>query len=235
VRVTRRADMASNQILARLPEKEARRLLPHLRFVALRLKQALYRPGDAIRDVYFPQDAVISMIAPMDDGRSVEVTLIGREGMLGVRAILAGKTYWYSSVVQIPGGSLRIDAKVLQREFKRGGVLQDRLLHYISYLLVQTSQTAACNRVHRLEQRLARWLLMARDRVQQDEFPMTHEFLSEMLGTSRSEITSAAGMLRKFGVIRYARGRMTILDRKALESVACECYHILHDELYGPP
>jgi CRP-like cAMP-binding protein len=228
-------DLSGNEILARLPQREARRLLPHLRFVALRLKQVLYRPGDPTYYVYFPQDAVISMIAPMDEGRSVEVTLIGHEGMLGIRSILAGQTYGYTSVVQVPGGCLRIDAKVLQSEFRRGGALQDRLLRYTSYLLVQTSQMAACNRVHRLDQRLARWLLMAHDRVRQDEFPMTHEFLSEMLGTPRSEVTAAAGVFRRSGVIRYGRGRMTIVDRPALESAACECYRVLHDELYGPP
>jgi CRP-like cAMP-binding protein len=227
-----KVDMSTNQILARLPEKESKRLLPHLQFVSLRLKEVLYRPGEPIQYAYFPQNAVLSMIAPMDDGRSVEVTLIGHEGMMGIRAILGAETHWYDSVVQIPGGCLRIDAKVLQTEFRRGGVLQERLLHFINYLLVQLSQTAACNRIHRLEQRLARWLLMAHDRVKQDEFPMTHEFLSSMLGAPRSEVSIAAGALRKSGVIRYARGKMTIVDRKGLQSAACECYQILHDELY---
>jgi CRP-like cAMP-binding protein len=228
-----KVDMSTNQILERLPARESKRLLPHLQFISLPLKERLCRPGEPIQYAYFPQNAVLSMIAPMDDGRSVEVTLIGQEGMLGFRAIMGAKTHWYDCVAQIPGGCLRIDAKVLQTEFRRGGVLQDRLLHYISYLLVQTSQTAACNRIHRLRQRLARWLLMTHDRVKQDEFPITHEFLSEMLGTPRSDISIAAGTLRKAGAIRYARGRMTIVDRKGLESAACECYQILRDELYN--
>ena len=227
-----KVDMSANQILARLPERESKRLLPHFQFVSFRLKEVLYRPGEPIQYAYFPQNAVLSMIAPMDDGRSVKVTLVGREGMLGIRALLGAETHWYDSIVQIPGGCLRIDAKVLQTEFRRGGVVQERLLHYISYLLVQLSQTAACNRVHRLEQRLARWLLMAHDRVKQDVFPITHEFLSDMLGTPRSEVSIAAAALRKSGAIRYARGKMTIVNRKGLQSAACECYQILHDELY---
>ena len=227
-------DASKNQILAHLPAREAKRLLPHLRFVSLRLKQVLYQPGEPIGDVYFPHDAVISMIAPMADGKSVEVTLIGPEGMAGLRAILAGKTYWYVSVVQIAGLCLKINGKVLEAEFKRCGVLHERLLHYTSYLLAQTSQLAACNRVHRLEQRLARWLLTARDRVKRDQFEMTHEFLSEMLGTPRSEVSRATGALRKAGLIRYGRGTLTILDSEALESVACECYQVLRQELYGP-
>jgi CRP-like cAMP-binding protein len=227
-----KVDMSTNRILARLPAKESKRLLPHLQFVSLRLKEVLYRPGEPTQYAYFPQNAVLSMIAPMDDGRNVEVTLVGQEGVLGVRAILGVETHWYDSIVQIPGGCLRIDAKVLQTEFRRGGVLQARLLHYVSYLLVQLSQTAACNRIHRLKQRLARWLLMSHDRVKQDEFPITHEFLSDMLGTPRSEVSIAAAALRKSGVIRYARGKMTIVDRQGLQSAARECYQILYNELY---
>jgi len=173
------------------------------------------------------------MIAPMDDGKSVEVILIGQEGMLGLRAMLGGRTYRYNSVVQIPGNCMRIQAKVLQAEFDRCGVLQKRVLIYTRYLLAQTTQMAACNRVHRVEQRLARWLLMAYDRVKRNEFPMTHEILSAMLGTPRSEVTIAAGAFRRSGFLRYGRGKITILDRKGLESVACECYQILHEELYS--
>lgn len=228
-----KAEMSRNRIMAHLPDRESKRLLPHLQFVPLRLGQVLYRPGEPIRYVYFPLDAVVSVIAPLDEGKSVEVTLIGPEGMLGLRAILEEKTHWHISVAQIEGGCLRIDANVLRAEFNRAGTLHQRLLQYTSYRLVQTAQLAACNRVHRLKQRLARWLLMTHDRTKHDEFPMTHEFLSEMLGTSRAEISSAAGALRRSGVVHYQRGRMTILDRKALESTACECYRVLRDELGG--
>jgi CRP-like cAMP-binding protein len=229
--VAPKAAMSKNRILARLPDRESKRLLPHLEFVPLHLKQVLSRPEEPISYVYFPLDAVISMVAPLDEGKRVEVTLIGPEGMLGIRAILEGKSYWYISVVQIEGGCLRMKARALRTQFKRSGVLQERLLQHTSYLLVQTAQLAACNRVHRLQQRLARWLLMTHDRAQREKFQMTQEFLSEMLGTSRSEVSAAAGVLLRSGVIHYERGRMTILDRKALESVACECYHVLHEEL----
>ncbi|MGH9407729.1 MAG: Crp/Fnr family transcriptional regulator [Terriglobia bacterium] len=231
MRASSREEISRNHILARLPERELKRLLPHLRSVAFPLKKVIYRPGERIRYVYFPQDSVVSMIAPMDDGRSVEVNLIGREGVVGVRAILTRRTYRHDSVVQIAGGCLRISAALLRAEFKRGGVLQDRLLHYTSYLLVQTEQTAACNRVHRIEQRMGRWLLMTRDRVQRDDFAMTHEFLAEMLGAARSEVTIAAGSLRRSGIIQYQRGRVTILNRKGLERAACECYRILYSEM----
>jgi len=230
---SRKLDLSKNQILSGLPEKETRRLLPHLRFVSHKLKETLYDPGEPIRYVYFPLDTVLSMLASMNDGKSVEVTLVGQEGMLGVRAMLGGKTYWHACIVQIPGDCLRMSAKVLQAEFKRGGVLQERLLHYFGYLLVQASQVAACNRLHRLEQRLVRWILMTHDRVKRDVFPITHEFLSEMLGSRRSEVTGAAGALRKAGYIRYARGTMTILNRKGLEAVVCECYQTLYSELYS--
>lgn len=226
-----KAAISKSRILSRMSEGESKRLLPHLRFVALRLKQVLYRPGEPIRYAYFPLDAVVSVVAPLDEGRSVEVTLIGPEGMLGLRALLTGKTHWNIAVVQVEGGCLRIDAKVLRAEFKRAGALQDEVLHFASYLLIQTAQMAACNRVHRLKQRLARWLLMTHDRAKHDEFPMTHEFLSEMLGTPRSEVSAVADAFRKSGIIFYKRGRMAILDRKALEAEACECYQVLREEL----
>ena len=228
---TPKAAMSKNWILARLPEAESKRLLPHLQFVPLHLKQVLYRPEEPIRYIYFPLDAVVSMVVPLNDGKQVEVILIGPEGMLGIRAILEGKSYWYISVVQIEGGCLRINAEVLRAEFKRARVLQERLLHHTSYLLVQTAQLAACNRVHRVKQRLARWLLMTHDRAKHDEFPITQEFLSEMLGTPRSEVSAATGALRRSGIIQYERRKMTILNRKALEGVACECYYILREEL----
>lgn len=233
MRAVTKAEVSKNRILAQLPEREYKRLQPHLRLLPLRLKQVLYRPGEQIPYVYFPLDAVVSMIAPLDDGKSVEVTLIGPEGMLGIRAILEGKTHWYVSVVQVQGTCLRIDAAVLRAEFKRARVLHELLLEYTNYLLVQTAQMAACNRAHRLKQRLARWLLMTQDRAKHNEFPMTHEFLSEMLGTPRSEVSAAAATLRHSKIVHYQRGIMTILDRKALEAVSCECYHVLREELPG--
>ena len=228
------SDLAKNQILAALPEEESKRLLPHLRSVSLSLGQLLYQPEDLIRHLYFPLDAVISSLASMEDGKSVEINLTGDEGLLGLRAVLGAKVSGYVAVVQVPGRALKIEADLLGAEFRRGGVLQDRVLRYTRYLLFQVSQTAACNRVHRLEQRLARWLLMVHNRAKRDEFPITHEFLSHMLGTPRSEVTIAAGILRKAWLIRYWRGRMTILDRQGLESASCECYRVVSNELKHP-
>jgi len=230
-----KVDLSKNRILAALPEEESSRLRPHLQLVSCSLGKVLWMRGDPVRYLYFPQDAVAALLASMDDGKSVEVALTGAEGLLGIWALLGAEKYWYLAVVQVPGSFLRIHAEVLRAEFERGGVLHHQLLRYTRYLLAQISQTAACNRVHLLQQRLARWLLMLQDHAKGNEFPITHEFLSQMLGTPRSEVTLAAGMLRNLGLIRYARGKMAILDRQGLEAAACECYQIVTDELNDPP
>jgi len=211
-------------MLAGLPAEELKRLLPHLHAAPLPLGHVLYESGQTIDYAYFPDDAVISLLASLENGRSVEVTVIGNEGVLGVRAALGGNVSVNAAVAQIPGASWKIKAEVLRAEFKRGGALQERLLRYTLSLMAQISQTAACNRVHLLEQRMARWLLMVVDRTQRLEFPITHDFLAHMLGTPRSEVTLAAGIFRKAGLIHYTRGKIKILDRQALEKVACECY-----------
>jgi len=217
-------DLSQNSILANLPKGISQRLLPHLEFADLRYEKVLFEAGGPLRYVYFPQNSVVSMLVSMENGATVEVGMIGHEGMVGIHALFGQKTTEYSAVVQIPDGCLKMKADVLFAEFKRGGVLQDRLLEYTSRFLSQVSQTAACNRVHHLEQRLCRWLLMVRGWVKGDSFPITHEFLSHMLGTPRSEVTLAAGILRKSGFIRYGRGRINILDLKGLQAASCECY-----------
>ncbi len=219
-----------NQILAALPAKEIKRLQPRLERVVFRSNDIVYRPGEAAGYVYFPEDAVISLVANLADGRSVEVNLTGNEGLLGMRVVLGAKNYWYTALAQIPGSCLRVDAETFKAEFRRGGALQLQTLHYLRYLLVQVSENAACNRVHRVKQRLARRLLMIQDRVQKDEFPMTHESISYMLGTPRSEVSLAAEALRRSGIINYARGKVTILNRRELESASCECYQVIHKE-----
>ena len=198
--------------------------------VSLRLNAYVFRAGDPLHYVYFPQDAVTSLVASLEDGRSVEVSLTGSEGILGIPSILGRSTYWYSALVQIPGSCLRIEAEMFNAEFQRGGALQDRTLRYLGYLLTQVSQNAACNRVHRVKQRLARRVLMIQDRVRKDEFPMTHEVFAAMLGAPRSDVSIAADGLRKSGIIDYARGRVTILSRQELELACCECYRIIHRE-----
>ncbi|OFV94260.1 MAG: hypothetical protein A3I78_02540 [Gammaproteobacteria bacterium RIFCSPLOWO2_02_FULL_56_15] len=226
--------LSQNQILAALSREETKDLLPSLELISLRPGEILYRPGAPMRYVYFPLNSVVYLLASMGGGRTVEVNLIGEEGMLGLRAVLGAKTSGKLAAVHIPGSCLRIKANVIQAQFKRCGGLHDRLLRYTRYLLCQISQTAACNRGHLVEQRLARWLLMVHDRAKKDEFPITHALLSDMLGTPRSEVTLAAGMFRKADIVRYVRGRITILNRRKLESTACQCYRIVSDELDHP-
>ena len=222
---------SGNWILASLPKEEIEHLQPHLESVPVRLNEIIYSVGDPVRYCYFPENCVISLLIVMQNGETVEVCMIGREGLVGVLEILGAGRSSNLVLVQVPGNCWRIRRDTLYREFKRGGILHDRMLRYTRNVLAQISQTAACNRVHRLEQRFCRWLLIAHDRAQRDRFPMTHEFLSHILGTPRSEVTLAAGVLRKAGYIQYQRGQITILDRKGLESAACECYQILQHNL----
>ena len=219
-----KAEPPRNRLLAGLPAEEMKRLRAHLEFVHTPLRTVLYEAEQQADYAYFPDDAVISLLAVLESGKTVEVTLIGNEGVLGIHAALGGTMAVHAAVAQVPGSCWKIKADVLRTEFQRGGVLHERLLDYTLSLLAQLSRTAACNRVHLLEQRMARWLLMAYDRTQRQEFPMTHEFLSHMLGSPRSEITLAAGSLRKAGLIHYSRGKIKILDPQGLQSRACECY-----------
>jgi CRP-like cAMP-binding protein len=212
-----------NRLLAGLPADEMKRLRPHLEFFPTPLRAVLYEAEQDAVYAYFPEDAVISLLAVLESGKSVEVTLIGHEGVLGVPSALGAKTTLHTAITQVPGSCLRIQSDILRAEFRRCGLLHDRLLGFTLSLLIQVSQTAVCNRVHFLEQRMARWLLMACDRSERQEFPMTHEFLSHVLGSPRSEISLAAGSLRKAGLIHYSRGTIKILDPLGLRSRACEC------------
>jgi CRP-like cAMP-binding protein len=221
---------SNNKILNGLPPDALKRLAPGLERLALDSSETLFHPGESVRYVYFPEEAVISMVANMADGKSVEVRLTGAEGVAGIGALFGAKAHWYTAIVQIRGSCRRMEAERFNAEFRRGGAMQARTLAYIRYALVQIAQNAACNRVHRVKQRLARHLLMLQDRVQENEFPTTHESLSYSLGTPRSEISVAAESLRKAGIIGYARGKVSILRRERLVSAACECYEIIHRE-----
>ena len=220
-----------NKILGHLPPDDLKRMAPGLELVAFDATETLFRAGETLHYVFFPEDSLISLIASMADGKSVEVRLAGAEGVLGIGAILGAKVHSYTAIVQIRGTCRRLEAEKFNAEFRRGGVLESRTLAYLHYTLVEIAQNAACNRVHRVKQRLARRLLMIQDRVEKNEFPMTHESLSDSLGTPRSEISLAAASLRKAGIIGYARGKVTILRRERLVSSACECYEIIHREL----
>jgi CRP-like cAMP-binding protein len=219
-----------NRILASLPAGEMERLLPHLKLVTLDYKQVLYEPHKAIRYSYFPEDSIISMVTTVIDKTVVEVGLAGREGMVCVATFLGANSQPHQGIVQVGGRAMRMKAGVLQEEFKRGGKLQDLLLRYTQAHLVQIAQTSVCNRLHALEARLCRWLLMIHNRVDGDEFLLTQDIISMMLGAQRTGITDAAGGLQKKGIIRYSRGRIEVLDRRELEETSCECYWIVREE-----
>jgi CRP-like cAMP-binding protein len=225
--------LSTNRILAVLPAEEVKFLPRALERITFGSNDVVFRPGATARYVYFPEGAVISLLASMEDGRSVEVSVTGAEGILGVHEILGGSSYRYSGLVEIAGPCLRMEMEPFKAEFGRGGMLHARTLRYLRYLLVQVSQMAACNRLHRVKQRLARRLLMIQDRVRKSEFPMTHEALACALGTPRSEVSFAAEALRRFRIIDYERGQVTVLSRKKLESMSCECYGVIHREFLG--
>jgi CRP-like cAMP-binding protein len=219
-----------NQLLAALPAKDYKRLLPHLEPVRLPFMEVLYESGDAIEHVYFPNDGLLSLLVVMKDRTLREIGVIGREGMLGVAVALGMKATPNRALIQLPGSAMRMKADTLRDELKRGGALQDVLQHYAHSLFTQVSQSAACASAHTLNKRLSRWLVMTHDHAPGDEFEMKHEFLAMMLGATRSVVTRAAGLLQDEKIIRYTRGQMTILDRSRLEATACECYAVVKAE-----
>lgn len=224
------ANRPANQILTALPNEEYQRLAPYLEEVSLGLGDVLHEPFETVEQVYFPTDGLVSFVALMEDGSTAEAGLIGREGMVGLAAILGGKSTVNQALVQIAGNALRMDAGVLEAEFARGGALQRLLLLYTQALLAQVSQSAVCNALHTLEQRCARWLLSAQDSTEKEVLPLTQEFIAKMLGTHRPGVTEIAGKFSRIDLIQYSRGRITILNREGLESVSCNCYNIIKDE-----
>jgi len=214
----------SNRLLSALPPAEYERLAPHLELVALAPGKILHNAGDVVRHAYFLKGGVASLLSTTEDGRTIEVGMIGNEGMTGISIILRSRIAPYQVMVQLAGNALRIRGDILREEFNRGGKLQDLLLRYAHSLLIQVAQSAACNRFHTVEERLCRWLLVSRDRVQTHTLQLTQEFLSHMLGGPRTSVTAIAGSLQKEGLIKYSRGRITILSRDGLKAASCECY-----------
>lgn len=231
-----KSELIQNKILAGLPAKEYARLLPHLTAVSLPLGEILYKTEDRIEYVYFPNSGVVSFVAHMKEGASIEVGLAGSEGMVGLPILFGDDVSQNEAIVQIADGAMRMKASVLTEELKRDGELHPLLMRFALALMKQVSQTAACNRNHHVAERLARWLLTCHDRVHGDELKLTQEFIAEMLGTRRSGVSEAAMMLQGAGLIHYSRGHITILDREGLEEFACECYatvKIEFDRLLG--
>lgn len=220
-----------NRLLAALPPKEYELLLPHLERVHLPLGTILYQAGDRIQYAYFPIEGMVSLVSITEDGEATEVAMVGNEGMVGVPVFLRVNISLYQSVIQISADALRIKADPLRKEFDRGGQLQDVLLRYTHALLTHVSQSAVCNRYHKMDSRLCRWLLIARDRVKSDTFQMTQESIAQMMGAPRTGVTASACRLQDEGLIRYRRGKITILNRHKLEETSCECYSIVREKV----
>jgi len=218
--------VTGNRLLDQLSPEDLDRLRPHLSLDTLRPSRTLQERGKSVQSVSFPITGMISIVAIMRDGSAVEVGTAGREGMLGVEAVLGNDAALNEAIVQVPGKVLRLPADLLRREAEQSVQLRSVLLRYVQAYLNGAMQSAACNRTHLLEQRLARWLLTARDRAGTDVLPLTHEFISMMLGVRRAGVTVAAQSLQAAGLIRYAHGRITIADSEGLEAAACECYEV---------
>jgi CRP-like cAMP-binding protein len=220
----------ANRLLAALPAKEYHRLLPELENVTLAFAQVIYEPGETIRHAYFPNDSIVSLLAAEDHYASLEVGMIGNEGMTGISVFMGVPTSRTLALVQGAGAAVRMKSAVLRRESDNVGSFH-RLLHrYTHSLLTQMSLCSACNRFHTLNARLARWLLMTQDRMGSDEFRLTQEFMSNMLGVRREGVNKVAGELQREKLISYNRGHMAILNRAGLKRISCECYRIIKED-----
>jgi CRP-like cAMP-binding protein len=220
-----------NRLLSSLSQATLDEIYSHLYPVSLSQRQIIDETGRAIEHVYFIEEGVVSMLTDMADGAAIETAMIGIEGMTGVPVLLGAQGSSQQAIVQIPGSGLRMSAAVCKGVFEARADFRSKVLIFAESLMNVTAQTAACNRLHSLEQRCARWLLMACERAGSDTVPMTHEFLSTMLGVRRAGITTAAGELQRSGMIRYRRGEVTIVNRDSLADSACECYRIDHERL----
>lgn len=219
-----------NLLLKSLPAEDYEPLSPYLTPVNLTLGHILYEPGEMMHTAFFPASSMISFVKVMADGATIEAGVAGHYGVVDCAIFLDGQRSSSRAVVQIAGRAIALDAAVLRSEFNRHGALYDLLLRYSQAFIAQIGQTAACNRFHMAEERLARWLLQSQDALRSSHLELTQGFLSSMLGTRRASVTLAAGRLQQAGLIRYSRGNIEILDREGLESTACECYEVVRDE-----
>jgi CRP-like cAMP-binding protein len=219
-----------NRLLAAFAVAERERLYPQLELVPMPLGKVLYESGDVLRYVYFPTNCIVSLLYVLADGGSAEISVVGNDGLIGIALFMGGETTPSRAIVQSAGFAYRLPGQQLKDEFHRHGDVQLLLLRYTQALITQMAQTAVCNRHHSVDQQLCRWLLLSLDRLSSNQLVMTQELIANMLGVRREGVTEAAGKLEKLGVIRYARGRITVLDRPKLEQLCCECYAVVKKE-----
>jgi CRP-like cAMP-binding protein len=220
-----------NRILGALPEADFKLIAPSLARVSLEDGETLFHAEDVISHVYFVEGGLISLLSALEDGASIEVGMTGREGVAGVSVLLGADTSVHTALVQTGGEALRMRAGDAREAFRRSEALRNRVLNYTRLLLAYASQTAACNTIHTVEERLARWLLVARQRLESDRLPLTQEFLSHMLGVRRSGVTVAIGILQRAGLIEHRRGHVEVVDAEGLRAAACECAAVMTHEL----
>jgi CRP-like cAMP-binding protein len=223
-------DPRSNYLLAALPEESYLRLLPELELVSMPLGWVLYESGGLLEHLYFPVAGIVSLLYVTSNGSSSEIAIAGNDGLVGISLFMGGDTTTNRAVVQSAGHAYRMNAPALRREFALGGGFQSLALRYTQALITQMAQTAVCNRHHTLDQQLCRWLLLSFDRLSGAELVMTQELIANMLGVRREGVTETAGRLQQAGLIRYSRGRITVLDRTRLEQRVCECYSVVKTE-----
>lgn len=219
-----------NHLLGALPAEVHARLLPNLELVALPLGKVLYESGDTLRHVYFPIDCIVSLLYVMENGASAEISVVGREGIIGIALFMGGESTPSRAIIQSGGYAYRLLAYKFKEEFNRHSEMLMLLLRYTQSLITQMAQTAVCNRHHSIDQQLCRWLLLSLDRLPTNRLTMTQELIANMLGVRREGVTEAAGKLQKLGVIEYSRGQITVLDRAQLEHLSCECYAVVKKE-----
>lgn len=219
-----------NHIFEAMPTNEWERLLPFIETIELPLGKVLYEPGTKMSHVIFPSSAIVSLLYALENGSSAEIAVVGNEGVVGISIFMGGESTSSRAVVQSAGVGYKIKSSMLLDEFNRGGPIMHLLLRYTQALITQMSQTAVCNRHHSLDQQLCRWLLLSADRLTSNELIMTQELIANMLGVRREGVTEAALKIQKAGLIQYARGHITILDRHGLERRTCECYQVVKTE-----
>lgn len=222
--------LSGNSILDALPNEEYERFLPFLEPVTLSQWEFIHRPKETIEYVYFPNSGIISVTSFAEDGRGVEIGMVGKEGMVGMDVLLGVDLTPLESMVQISGEGFRVKTNIVRKEFKQCGTFQDLLLRYIHAFLVQISQTAVCNQLHTVEQKLVTRMMICRSRTESDSLPLTQDFIATMLGVNRPTVTLAAIKLQNEGLIEYKRGKINILNARGLESLACDCYQTVKTE-----